>query len=235
MASRLIFLVLFMVSCFALLAREQFPIAPEFQTQESYNRSAAAYDEKTVHFILGREMAQFTAPLARGATILDLGCGPGRDAKEFIDQGFCVVGVDFSSELLAIAKQRAPNAQFFQQNIEDLSLFSPECFDGIWANASLLHIAKKNLPAVLRQMNQLLKMDGQLFLSLKKGEGEGFESDHRFGGVPKFWAYYHEDEIVRLVKDAGFEVLNCQADLNSRGAFQTHPFIQIFAKKLHRS
>jgi len=221
------------MSCLTLFAKEQFLVAPELQTQESYDRSAASYDAKTRDFILSLEMAQFTAPLSRGAVILDLGCGPGRDAKIFLEQGFEVVGVDFSSELLAIAKERAPKGEFFQRNIEDLYVFTPDYFDGIWANASLLHIPKSSLPAVLKQMNKLLKLNGQLFVSVKKGEGEGFESDQRFGGVPKFWSYHQEDEMVRLLEEAGFQVQTCQIDLTSRGAFQTHPFIQIFARKVN--
>lgn len=200
-------------------------------TKESYNQSAAAYAEKTSSFSFTIEMELFCASLPSGAAILDLGCGAGRDAKRFSDKGFSVTGIDFSEELLAIAKQAAPNAAFLLQDLNDLSNFAPASFNGVWANASLLHLEKSRLSKALSQIYTLLKPGGVFFLSMKKGEGEGIVCDERYGGIPKYFAYYQPDALSSLLEEAGFAVTSLSLDLSSGGAYQTHPFIQILARK----
>ncbi len=204
---------------------------PMGSTKESYNQSAAAYAEKTASFFHQKEMECFTSTFPPGGKILDLGCGAGRDAKRFSEMGFSVIGIDFSEELLSYAKETAPQAVFQLQDLEDLSNFDPGSFDGVWANASLLHLEKARLPGVLSQIHAALKEGGSFFLSLKQGTGEGIILDDRYGGIPKFFAYYQPEEIASLLQNAGFALDSIGAESSSSGPYQTHPFIQVLARK----
>lgn len=200
-------------------------------TKDSYNQSAAAYAGKTASFFHQKEMECFSSAFPPGGKILDLGCGAGRDAKRFSEMGFSVSGIDFSEELLALARQTAPEAVFMLQDLENLENFAPGSFDGVWANASLLHLEKARLPGVLSQIHSLLKAGGCFFLSLKQGTGEGIILDDRYGGIPKFFAYYQPEEISALLQKAGFVITSIGAESSHSGSYQTHPFIQVLAAK----
>ena len=89
-------------------------------TQNSYESSAEEY-AKNVHSSSSKEQGEkFQKMLPNHATILDVGCGSGRDAKIFSEKGLKVIGVDFSSKMIEVAKQTAPQAQFYKMNLEDL-------------------------------------------------------------------------------------------------------------------
>jgi len=132
--------------------------------------------------------------------VLDLGCGPGRDAKSFREMGCEVTGVDLSSELLDIAQSLVPRARFVQMDIRRLG-FAAGSFHGAWACASFLHIPHREALATMREIHRVLSPGGFLYLSVKEGEGQGFNEKGTFS------AYYHAEELARLAREAGFEVL----------------------------
>lgn len=164
------------------------------------------------------------------AKIIDIGCGSGRDAKIFTDKGLEVIGIDFCSNLIDIAKNHAPLAQFQLMDIEEMD-FSPNSFDGAWAACSLLHIAKKSFPEVLQKINHILKKDAIFYLALKRGQGETIEQDLRYqGDIKKFWSFYEEDELKTILRNAKFEILECSLVERSVD-YQTHQAFRVFCQK----
>src|SRR5438046_818409 len=99
------------------------------------------------------DLTKFLRP---GASILDVGCGPGISAKYLTEKGFNVTGVDFSESMIDIAKQQVPGAEFFVLDVKDLPQIS-ETFDGIVAQAILLHFSKKEVPGILEIIKNRLK------------------------------------------------------------------------------
>lgn len=198
-------------------------------TKKSYDATALEYSAKVAQFLPKEEIEKFFSFLSPQAKILDIGCGCGRDAKQFSDAGFQVIGIDFSEKMIEIAKQRGLKAEFFVMDIESAS-FAKNSFGGVWAGMSLLHIPKDKLSLVLKRIYDLLKRDGLFYLSLKKGHGEGIEKDDRYGGREKFWSYFTEQEIQKYLTDAGFTVLECNT-LETKHRYQTHPILKIFSKK----
>lgn len=198
-------------------------------TKNSYDSTAFEY-AKNVSTFHNKEVADiFLKFLSLKAKILDLGCGPGRDAKIFSDIGLQVTGIDFSPQMIEIAKKTAPHAQFYTMNIESIEL-PLESFDGVYASASLLHIPKKNLPNVLEKIRSLLKKEGIFYLSIKKGKGELIEEDVRYNHVKKFWSFFEEDEIQNYLEQAGFEIIELFIT-EKKNSYQTHAFIHVFCKK----
>ena len=201
----------------------------DMETCESYDATADEYERKiSSHFYTG-DLDRFLKHLSNGSKVLDIGCGPGLHAAYLSENGANVTGIDFSKKMIERAKINAPKATFSVMEIENLN-FPEKYFDAIWCSASLLHIPKNSIPLVLRKISSLMNDEGIFYVSFKQGDGEEMANDTRYGGVPKFWAYYNEDELHSLLTSAGFTILSSFIYQPSQ-SHHTHPYITIFAKK----
>ncbi|MAG91292.1 SAM-dependent methyltransferase [Candidatus Woesearchaeota archaeon] len=163
-------------------------------TIESYDKTVDDYADMVRTLSPSKESKIFLSLIGRNSSILDLGCGPGRDSKIFADKGYKVVGIDLSRRMIKSAKKFVKNADFKVIDMMNLNL-KTNSFDGIWANAALLHLRKRDFPKALKGVYRILKKDGIFYLSLKQGKGEGIVSDHRYGGIKKFWSFFQKNEI----------------------------------------
>lgn len=200
-------------------------------TLNSYDVSASQYAINTEALHPQKEVQKFLEMLpSRKAKILDIGCGPGRDAKIFVEHGLDVIGIDFSSKMVEISRKNVPQGTFQLMDIESL-VFPAETFDGAWANCSLLHIPKKNMPVVLKNIWTILKPNGCLYISLKQDRlDELCTPDGRYGGLEKFWSFYEENDLMTLLNESGFKIIDIEI-ANPTVNYQTHPLIKILAKK----
>lgn len=197
---------------------------------KAYDDTIEEYHNKTKDLLedQGEELQQFCSLVKKGGKVLDLACGPGRDAKFFIEQGFEVVGVDLGEKVIAKAKQVCPKAIFHVMDMCDLK-FEDGSFDGIWFNAGLFAIEKKYNAQVLKKIHAILKKDSPLFISVKEGQGEGFMLDKRYN-VEKYFALHTKDEIKNLLEQAGFEIINITI-LKPEGDYATHQWIDVMCRK----
>ncbi len=109
-------------------------------------------------------------------SILDLGCGPGRDLHYFKSLGHEAIGLEGSKELVEMARRHS-RCEVLHQDFMALELPASR-FDGMFANASLFHVPSQELPRVLRELHASLKPDGVLFCSNPRGNNEeGFSGD----------------------------------------------------------
>jgi ADP-ribose pyrophosphatase YjhB (NUDIX family) len=152
---------------------------------------------------------------------LDLGCGPGRDVRFLGELGFRALGLDRSAGMLAETRERV-DAPFVQADMRALP-FVDGSFDGAWVCASLLHVPREQVPAVLAEVHRVLE-HGHLFVAVKRGEGESWVETEA-GSI--FFAYYHPAELELLVERAGFRVLDQWE--NPGQADQQHPWINVVA------
>lgn len=131
--------------------------------------------------------------------ILDFGCGPGRDLAAFLRLGHGPVGLDGSKEFVAMARE-ATGCEVWHQDFLALDL-PPDCFDGVFANASLFHVPRAELPRVLAQLHACLKPRGVLFSSNPRGANQEGWNGARYG-------VYHDLASWRgLLEQAGFTEL----------------------------
>ena len=129
-------------------------------------------------------------------TILDFGCGPGRDLKVFAGLGHMALGLDGAARFAAMARA-ATGCEVWQQDFLALDL-PAERFDGVFANAALFHVPSQELPRVLRQLHATLKPGGVLFSSNPHGHNEEGWNRDRYGA-------YHDLETWRnRMSAAGF-------------------------------
>jgi SAM-dependent methyltransferase len=132
-------------------------------------------------------------------TILDFGCGPGRDLKKFADLGHIAVGLEGAARFVAMA-QSASNCEVWHQNFLQLEL-PAHYFDGVYANASLFHVPRQELARILLELRSTLKPRGVLFSSNPHGANEEGMSNGRYG------AYYDLATWRHYLTDAGFAEL----------------------------
>lgn len=146
-------------------------------THRYYQEHAEQYCAETYAYKTGDLYPVFLARLPDAAHILDAGCGSGRDSKFFIEAGFQVTCVDACAEVAARAQVTIGHpvqVKSFQQIDEQ------EVFDAIWANASLLHCPKDEIPNVFNRLICALKSGGYWYLSFKWGVEESTDNRDRY-------------------------------------------------------
>ena len=138
-----------------------------------YRENAIQYAEETRNSLVLDALWEFLSRIKEGGTILDYGSGSGRDSAYFINKGFSVDSLDGSAEMKAQAERlfgiKVKLSSF-------LSLEEKEKYDGIWAQASILHLEEHDLRAALTLIERALKRDGVFYSSFRKGEGDGYET-----------------------------------------------------------
>lgn len=139
-------------------------------TIEYYNQNAGTYVEDTFGADMGAARERFLKHVPAGGTIMDFGCGSGRDAKAFADAGYNVVALDGSQELCNKAHE-VLNQPVICCKFQDYRAMTK--FDGVWACASLLHLSEEELTPVLHELTKSLKPGGVLYMSFKYGEFAG--------------------------------------------------------------
>lgn len=137
-----------------------------------YRENAIQYAEETRNSLVLDALWEFLSRIKEGGTILDYGSGSGRDSAYFLDKGFSVDSLDGSAEMKAQAERlfgiKVKLSSF-------LSLEEKEKYDGIWAQASILHLEEHDLKTALTLIERALKRDGVFYSSFRKGEEDGYE------------------------------------------------------------
>ena len=147
----------------------------------------------------------FARRVRPGATVADIGCGPGQVARHLADQGIDVVGVDLSAAMVAEASRRHPDVAFFQGNVLAL-----EVEDGAWGGAvafySLMHMPRGQVPAALSELHRALAAGSPLLLAMHGGRGD-IHAEEWFGRPLRLDAALYElEEMVALLLGSGFRV-----------------------------
>jgi SAM-dependent methyltransferase len=175
---------------------------------ESSQVNAAAYDADTLRFYAdeapvytasgpqgsSRHLSSFLDRLQPRSRILELGCGGGRDSELMIRRGFVVVPTDGSAEIARKAEERIRTPVRVMRFDELCAL---EEYDAVWAHASLLHVPRSGLTAVLRLIWRALRPGGLHCASFKGGGEEGRD---RFG---RYFNYLDLPELLVIYDASG--------------------------------
>jgi SAM-dependent methyltransferase len=209
------------------LARNgQDPLYDTAETAASYDRAAQGFTARWSDLHLDRALNAFAARITGQRRVLDLGCGPGRDVDFLTQLGCQAVGLDLSAGMLAQARGRLPAGSLVRADLRRIP-FSPGAFDGIWACASLLHLRRAELPAILTGLSRLLRCPGGvLYVALKGGQGERWVTGS--GGEPYFFTYYQPAEVETLLDSAGFQVAESWVSPDQAG--RDEPWINCVAR-----
>ena len=146
-------------------------------TLNYYNENAKSFIEGTVNVDFVKVQDIFLQLLPSRGTILDFGCGSGRDTKYFLEHGYKVDAIDGSIELCKFA------SVYTGINVKHKlfhELTDAEKYDGIWACASILHVKKTELSEILQKMCNATKNNGIIYVSFKYGNFEGERNGRYF-------------------------------------------------------
>ena len=149
-------------------------------TLQFYRANASAYAGREITSRKAR-LTAFLALLAPDAAILELGCGAGGDTAEMLARGFDVSPTDGSPEMAEVASQRLgrPVGTLLFHDIDAV-----ETYDGVWANACLLHVPRNELAHVLALIWRALKPGGAFYASFKTGDADGRDTLGRYYNYP---------------------------------------------------
>jgi SAM-dependent methyltransferase len=169
------------------------------RTLAHYQASAESFWEGTRDHDVTENYAALLESLECPApcTLLDFGCGPGRDLAHFRSIGHEVVGLDGCAAFCEMARAYT-GCEVLHQDFLALKLTEGR-FHGIFANASLFHVPSAELPRVLGELRQSLKASGVLFASNPRGDGSEGWHGSRYG------CYFDLERWRELFADAGFE------------------------------
>lgn len=148
-------------------------------TLRFYSENAQAYAAREI--AKHTRLTRFLALLPSGGKILELGCGAGADSAQMLAAGFDVHPTDGSPELAAEASRRLgrPVETLLFHDLDEV-----EAYDGVWANACLLHVPRPELAQVLTLIWRALKPGGHFYASFKAGEEDGRDTLNRYYNYP---------------------------------------------------
>ncbi|MGH1415993.1 MAG: class I SAM-dependent DNA methyltransferase [Pelagimonas sp.] len=164
------------------------------ETIRVYDQRASEYADVTSSKSPDKTLKSFMNALPKGGKVLDLGCGPGLAAGYMAAQGFDVEAWDASAEMVALASKQ-PEVKTRQAVFADLA--AVDVYDGIWANFSLLHAPRDQMPEHLAAIQCALKPKGLFHIALKEGDG------HKRDSLGRQYNYYTVETLSALLQDAG--------------------------------
>lgn len=155
------------------------------------------------------EIDNFTSYFEKDSTIIDLGSGSGYITNYLCEKNLNAIGIDFSEEMIKIAKNKYPNIKFLCgdfSNIEDY--FKEASVDGLIAIYSLYFVPKEQFNNVLKSFAKVLKAGGKFLFVTQIGKGEDFvitplmKENNIDGKI--YVNYYMKDEIEDILEKNNF-------------------------------
>lgn len=204
---------------------------PVKETIKVYDKFANSWAKDQLDISFLENLFNKFKKLLNGKKILDLGCGPGREAKYFISKGFEYTGLELSKEILELAKKIEPNAKYVFGDMRNIP-FEDNSFNGVISLTSIIHIPKNQVELVLKEIYRVLQTKGVVLFSIKLGFGEKFEKIEKFDNLPRYYSFYSEKEFLDLLVKNGFEIIESYFEEKPSGQRPTNNLLlNVFAMK----
>ena len=181
---------------------------PSEETIATYDRIAANYyqkwrDRSAIHQHLTRFIDMLRAYGLTRLPVVDVGCGPGFDAAFFRRSGLRAIGVD-----LSLSMMNAGRPEFGGDYVvADMRALPLAAVGGLWVSASMLHVPREEVPAVLSGFWGALAPGGLLYLNLKAGRGAEWSTDSHGHVLPRYFVYWQPEALDAILGATGFQVV----------------------------
>ncbi len=183
-----------------------------YMTKEWYEKNAQNYYNRVKDINISALSVDFLRALQPSATILDAGCGIGNFTKDFIEKGYNVTAFDGSSKMVRLATKHCG------QTVHQLTFKEIEYenqFDGIWAQASLLHVPRNEIQAIFAKFIKAMKKGGVWQFSFKYGSGERYQeqrffNDYNLTSLTELINCFPSLEIIKIIAGNGLRPGNLE-------------------------
>jgi len=186
-----------------------------------YENNAQTFYDATITVNMQPLYRQFLPLIPAGGSILDVGCGAGRDSKAFLDLGFEVDAFDASEKLALLASEltgKKVTVALFQ------TYKNNKMFDAIWACASLLHVPLLEMPVVFSSLSNMLNTGGHFYCSFKYGEGEVARNGRLFTNL-------NEGGFAHQIKDLPLHIKEQWITADLREGRESEQWLNIILQK----
>lgn len=185
-----------------------------FETKKYYDENAQKYFNLNDSNETMKKFHNLFIDYISKGEIYDIGCGTGRDTEALGNLGLNVMGLDYSQEMLNVAKKYYPNSNFDKFDLLNDDYGKLKKVDGIWACASLLHFTKEEFKKVLTNLTLKLKSSGVVYLSLK--EKKDIDNETING---RFFQYYEKKDLDLILENQGYLIKESLKTSNERDSF----------------
>lgn len=189
---------------------------------EFYDTNASLFIESWMSADMKGEYEEFEKLVKQGGSILDGGCGSGRDSLYFLQKGYDVTAFDPSDEMIKYA------SQFTGLNVKKLrweDLADKDKYDAVWASASLYHVNRADMNAVFDKIADALKDNGILFASYRDRPDDFEEGGRKFTSFDK-------NTFSKFVQENGkFDIISIKERKDSRKGKEDEIWLFAFLKK----
>jgi ubiquinone/menaquinone biosynthesis C-methylase UbiE len=162
--------------------------------------------------------------------VLDIGCGPGQFTQYMMKKDFEVTGIDYSQEMIKLAKQKVPTGHFQHMDMKHMN-FEDETFDGLLAAYSLIHIPSKEIPQTLREFHRVLIPNGLIHIIAQSGEPDKIIDEPFHTESKMFFNFFTKKRLVNFTEDAGFHASYCEEVNSEDPDLMSDTIIYLIAKK----
>jgi cyclopropane fatty-acyl-phospholipid synthase-like methyltransferase len=156
-----------------------------------------------------RWLDELLALLPDRPDVLELGCGAGVRSTRVLAQRGRLVGVDLSAEQLRRARERVPTATFLHADLTEVR-FEPDSFDAVVAFYAFNHVPREALAPLLDRVRCWLRPRGYLLANFAAEDNPGWRGD--WLGTEMFFSGFAPDRTLRLVTDAGLDVVASEVE-----------------------
>jgi ubiquinone/menaquinone biosynthesis C-methylase UbiE len=182
----------------------------EEKVRAGYDRVSRAYADhfykELDHKPLDRALLDVFADALRGkGKVVDVGCGPGQIARALRDRGLDAMGIDISAEMIACAREAAPEIEFVRG-----SMFTLDAKDAAWAGIAafyaIVHLEPDELEAAFSEFRRVLEPGGLALVSFHVGEGK-VHVDDLFGEVLDLeYVFFSRAVVEEALVASGFAI-----------------------------
>lgn len=170
-------------------------------TIDYYDSNAEAYFRATIQANMAPICDRFLKYVKPEGRIVDVGSGSGRDLKYFLDRGYFAEGIDLSQELC----KKAADYSGGKVMCADICEWHPNAkYDGVWANASLLHLPQNEIERFILRLSDILKPHGVAYISMKSGIMDGYDDAGRY------FTDFTEEKVQQILsKSTALRLIEC--------------------------
>lgn len=204
---------------------------PEEAAKKLFNKYALEYKRKTQSGVklLEKDRQTFLSYIKPGGDILDLGSGPGRDSEIFQKSSYIPTAFDISEENIKICQSK--KVKTVTGDICDVNkYFTPNSFDGVWANCSLTNwLPREKISNIIQQLLTITKKNGVIFIGSVVGNFSGWEVDEKYDQMPRYNNHWDITELKKILEESGLKNLIYERTITQQESGRK-PYINLIFK-----